>query len=175
MNLKKVLGGLIDFTPTLLQAVGVPALATSVIMKIGKSLLGKDDATEAEVTEAISRATPEQLVALKKIDADFKIELKNLDINLEKISAADRDSARNREIQTGDKTPAIMGFMIMGGFFGILGLLFFKGASVDSNTIQIINIMLGALGTMAMGVVSYYFGSSSGSRQKDIKIQGKSV
>jgi hypothetical protein len=56
----------------------------------------------------------------------------------------------------------------MGGFFALLvGLMVFD---VPEKNSQVLNVMLGALGTMVTAVANYYFGSSSGSKSKDEKI-----
>lgn len=152
--------------PTVATALGGP-LAGTAVKQISQKLLGKDSATEEELSYAIGNATPEQLNKLKEIETNFKIEMEKLGVDLERINAGDRDSARKREMELKDKTPSILGFFIMFGFFGLLGFLLFY--AVPTQNEAIFNIMLGALGTMATGVVSYYFGSSAGSRAKDLK------
>ena len=72
---------------------------------ISEALLGKPDGSEAELPEAAAKATPEQLLALKTAEQDFAVKMRELDIDLERIANADRDSARNREVATKDWTP----------------------------------------------------------------------
>ena len=54
------------------------------------------------------------------------------------------------------------------GFFVILAYLIAYGLkSEDANTVNIINIAVGVLGTAFATVVNFWLGSSSGSRSKD--------
>ena len=161
-----------NIAPTLATALAGP-LAGGAVKLLSGVLLGKDDATEEEIEKAISTATPEQLTKLKEIDAKYKTDMAKLGVDLERIAADDRDSARKRQIATGDWIPGVLGIGILLGFFGILAALLFPQTGIDANsgTIQIINIMLGSLGTMAMGVVSYYFGSSTGSKEKNVLLK----
>jgi murein L,D-transpeptidase YcbB/YkuD len=62
------------------------------------------------------------------------------------------------------------------GFFAILGLLMFYGLPhSDENTVSIVNLTIGVLGTAFATVVNFWLGSSSGSRDKDamtLQLQG---
>ena len=84
--------------PSIASAVGGP-LAGMATKAISEALLGKPDGTEEELAQAAIKATPEQLLALKKAENDFALQMRELDIDLERIAGADRDSARNREIK----------------------------------------------------------------------------
>ena len=126
---------------------------------VAKALLGKDDASDSEIFEAVEKATPEQLVALKKADADFKVQMKQLDIDLAKISASDRDSARKRH------TATVLAILTMLAFFGYIGAVTFL--PTPNADIGLLNVALGWLGGTASTVIAYYFGSSSGSKQKN--------
>ena len=129
------------------------------------SALGlSQDASSDDVQTALMNATPEQLAAVKKIDADFKVQMKELDIDLERIAAGDRDSARNMQMQTNDWIPRAMAVMVTFGFFGILTWLLTKGVPPTGSETLI--YMLGALGTAWTGIVQFYFGSSAGSKAK---------
>jgi hypothetical protein len=46
-----------------------------------------------------------QLADIKKVEADFKVSMKQLDVDLVKIAASDRDSARRRHASVKDMTP----------------------------------------------------------------------
>jgi hypothetical protein len=161
MNWKSIVK---KIAPTIGTALGGP-LAGSAIKAISQALLRKDDADEKEIEKAISVASPEELTKLKEIDAKFKTDLKALDVDLEKIAADDRVSARRRQIETKDTMPNWLAVLILVGFFGVLAALFFFDIPADQK--DILNIMLGVLGSMAMGVKEYFYGSSSGSRGKD--------
>lgn len=150
--------------PSLASAVGGP-LAGMAVRTISDALLGKPDGTEAELAEAAAKATPEQLLALKQAEQDFAVRMRELDIDLERISNADRDSARNREVATKDWTPRILAGLITVGYFGALFYMLRNGLPPQGGS-EAMLVMLGTLGTAWGGVVAYYFGSSAGSKEK---------
>jgi len=162
--LKKAKSILSVVAPNIGTALGGPigGMAGRVV---AKALLGKDEASNEEISEAVEKATPEQLVALKKADADFKVQMKQLDIDLAKISAGDRDSARQRQIALGDHTPTVLAILTMLAFFGYIGAVTFL--PTPNADIGLLNVALGWLGGTASTVIAYYFGSSSGSKQKN--------
>jgi len=105
---------------------------------------------------------------LLELQQNGELKLEEFDVKREEIAAGDRDSARQREIQVKDKTPAILAALITVGFFAILGYMLVEGMPESGKDALL--IMLGALGSAWTGVVAYYFGSSAGSRDKDYTI-----
>jgi hypothetical protein len=91
--------------------------------------------------------------------------MRELDIDLERIANADRDSARNREVAAKDWTPRILAGLITAGYFGALFYMLQNGLPQHGGS-EALLIMLGTLGTAWGGVVAYYFGSSAGSKEK---------
>ena len=150
--------------PSIASAVGGP-LAGMAIKAISEALLGKPDGTEEELAQAATKATPEQLLALKKAENDFALQMRELDIDLERIAGADRDSARNREIKTKDWTPKLLAGGITIGYFGVLFYMLTHGLPTTGGS-EAMLVMLGTLGTAFGGVMAYYFGSSAGSKEK---------
>jgi hypothetical protein len=164
MDILKAVGPLLgQVAPTLATAMGGP-LAGLAVKTLSNVLLGHEDGDEDAVAAAIQSATPEQLSDIKKIDADFKVRMKELEIDLERISAGDRDSARKREMDIKDHMPKVLAGGITVGFFGCLFWMFIYGVPKNGN--EALLLMLGALQTAFTGVIAYYFGSSSGSKAK---------
>jgi hypothetical protein len=153
--------------PGLATALGGP-LAGVATKAIAEKLLGKPTASGDDVVKAIMGATPADLVKLRELDATFKADMKKADIRLEEIAADDRDSARQRQAQTKDRTPAILGLAIVVGFFGVLAYLFKYGLPKEGSEVRL--IMVGSLGVMTSQVGNFFFGSSSGSKSKDALI-----
>ena len=149
--------------PSIATAVGGP-LAGMATKMISEALLGKPDGTEAELVEAAAKATPEQLLALKQAEQEFAIKMRELDIDLERIANEDRNSARNREIKTKDLTPRFLAAAVTFGFFGVLSWMIANGLPANGGEAML--VMLGTLGTAWGAIISYYFGSSAGSREK---------
>jgi len=171
MDLSKIGGLLGQIAPTIATAIGGPVAGMAVKALAGALGLSQDSSTD-DVQTALLTATPEQLAAVKKVDADFKVQMKELDIDLERIAAGDRDSARNMQMQTNDWIPRAMAIMVTFGFFGILAWLLIKGVPPSGSETLI--YMLGALGTAWTGIVQFYFGSSAGSKAKtDAMVQGE--
>jgi hypothetical protein len=164
MDLLKQFGPLLgQVAPTIATALGGP-LAGIAVKTLSSVLLGHENGSEEDISAAITSATPDQLAALKKIDADFKAHMKELDIDLERIAAGDRDSARQMQTATKDWVPKVLAVVITLGFFGILIWMLLNG--MPKTGTEALLMMLGALGTAWTGVVNFYYGSSAGSKQK---------
>jgi hypothetical protein len=121
---------------------------------------------------AAINATPEVRAQLQAEENRHVEAMQQMGINsseeFERMATGDRANARNREIQVRDKTPAIGFYIITLGFFGILISLL--KWSPPANSRDILNIMLGSLGTAWITAVAYFFGSSAGSAAKDLTI-----
>lgn len=157
-----------------------PALATALcgplaglaVTAVGSALGFGDEATEEQVAQALSRATPEQLLALKLADQDFAVDMKKCGIDLERIRMEDRNSARQREASTGDSwTPRILASVTMGAFLVCIWFVFSeKMTGMDAAQIALIGGVVGYASAKADTVIAYYFGSSSSSDGKDAMI-----
>jgi hypothetical protein len=155
MNIKKIISSVAPFIGTL---IGGPFGGAAAKIVSG-ALLGRDDATLADIEQALSVATPEQLAALKKIDADYKVQMAQVGIDEKKLVTMDRDSARKREIEVKDYVPATLAILLTIGFFGLI--LTFMLVPLQSASKDIVEIMIGEIGTAWICAVSYYFGSSN--------------
>jgi hypothetical protein len=156
--------------PTIATALGGP-LAGVAVKALSGVLLGHENGSEDDVKAAMASASPDQLAALKKIDADFKVSMKELDIDLERIAAGDRDSARKMQTETKDWVPKLLAIVITFGFFGILVWMLVQG--MPQTGTEALLMMLGALGTAWTGVVNFYYGSSAGSKAKNDLLAAK--
>lgn len=165
-RIKKAIAGA---APGLARALGGP-LAGSAVGAIAKAVLGKEVASEGELERALEQARPEQFVALKQADHDFKIALRHEAAREAQIAADDRANARARQQAMGDKTPAILGGLIITGFFVVLAAMVTRRLPAGAETE--FAIMLGALATMTAAVVNYFFGSSAGSKAKTELMSG---
>jgi hypothetical protein len=173
MDLLKSFGPLLgQVAPTLATALGGP-MAGLAVKTLSNVLLGHEEGSDEDISKALGSATPEQLSDIKKIDADFKVRMKELDIDLEKISAGDRDSARKMQMETKDWVPKVLAVAITIGFFGILVWMLVYGMPPSGT--EALLMMLGALGTAWTGVVNFYYGSSAGSKAKTDALAAKEM
>ena len=171
MDLLKNFGPLLgQLAPSIATALGGP-LAGIAVKTLSSALFGHEDGTEEQISAAMASATPDQLAAIKKIDADFKVQMKSLDIDLERIAAGDRDSARQMQRDTKDWVPKVLAIVITLGFFGILIWMLLNG--MPKTGTEALLMMLGALGTAWTGVVNFYYGSSAGSKAKNDLLAAK--
>lgn len=149
--------------PTVATALTGPA-GGAVVSMIAKQF-GVENSVEA-VTKHL-QANPEAAIKLKELDLK-ELELQN----------ADRDSARKREMEVVKSdahfiTKNITSLLAIGTVAGAMimtGLVFF--VDFPDSQENIIIFVLGFLSSAATQVLSYYFGSSAGSKDKDEKIRG---
>ena len=168
---KSVLGVITKLAPTVASAFGTPLAGAAVLAlesAFGLTTEGTTEDKQNQLAAVISGATPEQLLAMKKCDNDFAIQMKELGFknitDLEALATGDRDSARKREMTVRDNTPKILAYTLTTGFFLVLGFMMFS--EVPPGSRDLLNILLGMLATSFSGVIAYYFGSSSGSAEK---------
>jgi hypothetical protein len=162
---KDVIGAV---APTIATALGGP-LAGAAVKTLSNVLLGHENGSEGDLAAAIGTASPDTLAQIKKAEADFQIRMRELEIDVDRIAAADRDSARKRESSTGDFwTPRVIGGLTLLAFiWSVWAVLsgYVQGLT-DPAIVGIIGTLIGYVSAKADQVVSYYFGSSSGSRDK---------
>lgn len=165
MDILKTFGPLIgSVAPTIATALGGP-VAGMAVKALSGALFGHDGASKDDIMTALANPTGDQLAALKKIDADFAVQMKALDIDLERIAAGDRDSARDMQKETRDWIPRALAVSVTVGFFAILLYMLVYGLPTTGN--EALLLLLGALQTAWGGIIAFYFGSSSGSQKKD--------
>ena len=129
--------------------------------------LGIEGKTIESVTEVLNsgRMTPEQIVAIKLAEVDFDKFLKEHDIKVEQVHAQDRASARSMQSATQSPLPAVLSIMVTLGYFGIL--LGMMTGGLNSNESPALLIMLGSLGTAWGMVMSFWFGTTKSSSEKN--------
>ncbi len=158
MDLSKLGGLLAQVAPTVATALGGP-LAGLAVKTLSEAMFGHPDANESEVSAALMNATPDQLQKLKEIDATFKTRMKELDIDLVKIAASDRASARDMAIGTHSFTPSVMSYVIVICWAIIQYFLFTH--VIEPSMRELIARVLGTLDGALMLVLSFWFGSSN--------------
>lgn len=164
MNWKELIR---NIAPTIGASLGGPAAGLG-IKYLADKFLGKPDATEQELADAVLGATPEQLLTIKKLDADFKIQMRQLDIDVFKLEAQDRDSAR--KLATVNMVPHIvLTFLYTIGYFLVLYFFMTGKVKVDSDIADTFNQIVGVLTAAQITIMAFWFGSSYGSKVKDAK------
>jgi hypothetical protein len=163
--LDTLLGILKGVAPVLATAVAGPAGGAAVGWIASK--LGIDDATVEGVTQALT-GNPEMTMKLKELDLEYA-----------KLEQQDRDSARKAyaEVATSQYAThldkAVVPILALGTValaFGFIGLLMVKDVPVDQQ--QMVIFALGFITSSAGQVLSFYFGSSQGSKDKTKELEG---
>jgi hypothetical protein len=158
---------------SLLKGVA-PILATAVAGPAGgaavgwiASKLGIPDDTIEGVTAALT-SNPEMTMKLKELDLEYA-----------KLDAQDRDSARQAYAQVATSEhatkldKAVVPLLALGTVtlaFLFIGILIFIDVASDQQ--QMIIFALGFITSSAGQVLSFYFGSSQGSKDKTKEIEG---
>ena len=150
-----------------------PGLATMVAGPLGGAAvsaiakkLGVEDTLEA-VTKAVQS------------DPDAALKLREIDLKEIELANKDRDSARNREaaIATSKDAPTLNKIVTPLLALGVVALSFILFAilifvEVKDNAKDILIYILGVLSAAVTQILSYYFGSSQGSKDKDSELKG---
>lgn len=158
---KKILGAV---APTIATALGGP-LAGTAVTAIAKAL-DKPSATEDEVAAIVSSGDPELLLKLKTAEREFSAKMRELDIEIEKISTSDRASARQLAIETKSRTPEILSWLVVAATLTLEGWIMLNGIPDDVSDL-VAGRILGMLDTAFATVLAFWLGTSHSSRFKD--------
>ena len=164
-----------------LLANGLSLVANAVLAK-GKKVV--EDKLGVELKPDMS---PEDLVKVQMAQMEHEEELMRLRLEENKLDLAelemrlkDTDSAREREvaIATSDKAPLlnkvvtpVLALSILLLTFILFGVVMFDNTPVESSRKDILIYILGVLSAISTQIVSYYFGSSQGSKEKSEQLK----
>jgi len=149
-----------SIAPKLAMAIPIPGLNVIASQFIADKL----GVAPEEVPKVMKNPTADQLEKLREADHDFGLKMKEMDIDIEEIHAEDRDSARRNNAATKSKIPGILGLVTVIGFFATLGVMLSPWAPEEGN--EVLYVLIGALGSKTTQIYNYFFGSSSGSKDK---------
>jgi hypothetical protein len=181
MNLVKEAGHVLaTVAPTIATAVGGPfaGIAVNALEKaLGLDATQSQDAKEAQINQALSTATPDQILALRKAENDFQVQLETLGIQREQLVYQDVQSARAMEVSTRDPTVARLAWLNVGGFLLVAVFLIVAAviwpeqvSKVPATAWATLGTVFGYLAKSASQTEAFYFGSSAGSQAKDATI-----
>ena len=163
MSWKKIIGGI---APTIATALGGPLAGTAVKYLSGQ-LLGDENASEAELEAAIASASPEDLARLKEIDANFKVEMERIGVDIFELETKDRQNARDMAAKTTLIPQMILSVVYIAGYFGLIYLLLFGDVAIKNEIRDMAQILIGIMTTAIPMILQFWFGSSHGSKSKD--------
>lgn len=171
MNWKKTLAAV---APTVATALGGPMggmVANMALTGLGIDAAEGED-PERLLQKAVQSANPETMAQLKRIDADVTIRLEELGVDLERIRAEDRKGAREMADKTGIWPQVTLSLIYVGGFVGILYLLFMSSLELSDMQWNAAMYLLGILSAGLGQIMNFWFGSSSGSKDKTVALSG---
>ncbi len=170
MDLGNLIGNL---GATLLGTVvgGPVGLATGAVNLVSDLFGVKPDNREA-LAQAI-KADPEAAIKLQQLQNEntqvllsTQLEMAKLELQSKQADLGDRANARQREIALPNNlTPTILASLVSFGWIGVQAFLLTH--VIVPEMLQTVARLLGTLDGALMLVLSYYFGSSSGSQAKD--------
>ena len=133
-------------------------MAGDVVAKV----LGCENNPKA-IEKAVQNATPEQMLELKKAEQQFEVQMAELEVDVFALETKDIQDARSKFSK--DWTSRIMGLVVVGGFMGYIFLITLQPP--EQNSEALINLVLGYLGGLASAIISFYFGASNSTKDKD--------
>ena len=159
-----------------LLANGLGLVANAVLAK-GKKVVEDKLGVELKPDMSSEDLARVQMAAMEHEEELLRLKLEENKLDLQELELylKDTDSARDREVQiaTSDKAPLlnkiitpILALSILILTFILFGVVMFDNNPVDSTRKDILIYILGVLSAISTQIVSYYFGSSQGSKDK---------
>jgi len=154
-----------SIAPTIATAMGGP-LAGMAVEAISKAI--GVDPSQVQETINSGKMSADQIAALQQAELGLKARAQEMGLDFEKLAVADRASARQMQISTGSFVPPALSIMIVVAWSAVQ--YFLLTHVIDPSMRELIARVLGTLDGALMLVLSFYFGSSSGSQAKDTMI-----
>ncbi|MEX3812305.1 hypothetical protein AB3X96_18895 [Paraburkholderia sp. BR13439] len=173
MDWSKVATNISSTAPLLAGLVGGPVgLGVTAAAAIISHALGTPS-DPAFVEPALN--DPGALEKLRQAESANSLQLQQLmvtaaqsslahDADMARIATSDTANARAMGVANRDWVPKVLAMAVTTGFFGILLLMAFQ--PLPGTNKDLVNVIVGALGTAWISIIGYYFGTSVGSMRK---------
>jgi hypothetical protein len=148
--------------PSIATALGGP-LAGLAVTAISKAL-GIDE-KDVQSTIEQGKLSADQLASLKQAEIQLQAKAQELGLDFEKLATDDRKSAREMQVSTKSFIPALLSILVVCAWALIQYFLLTHVIAQEMR--ELVARVLGTLDGALMLVLSFYFGSSSGSQHKD--------
>lgn len=163
-----------SIAPTVASAVLGP-LGGVAVSAIG-NILGVSDATQDKIAKVVQSAslTPEQIGKLKELEMEYQENERVRNFKYAELVFADRDSARKANVAGNTQRPLFwLSLILLAGTLGTEGVVLFQGYPSHVPE-MVVGRVLGLMDAVAMMVLTYWYGTSSGSAEKtQLLSQGK--
>ena len=158
-----------NIAPVIGGTIGGPFGAIGMKFLAGK-LLGNENATEADIENAVLNASPQLLQELKLADLQFKKDMAELGFKESELHVKDRDSARKMAISQGMTPQILLSGIYTVGYFVLLYQFMTGEVVIPSDTKAEFNMVLGVMTAAQIQIMNFFFGSSAGSKEKTAKL-----
>ena len=175
--------------PAALAAILTPLLGNGLNLVANAVMAkGKDFVEKKLGVELKPDMSPEDLAKIQIAQMEHEEELLKLRLEEDRLDLAelqmllkDTNDARQREVQiaNSDKAPLlnkivtpVLALSILLLTFVLFGVVMFNDTPVEASRKDILIYILGVLSAIASQIVSYYFGSSAGSKEKTDALKG---
>ena len=152
-----------------------PTVATAVLGPLGGvavsaigELLGVSQATQDKIADVIKtgQLTPEQISGLKRLELEYLNNEKERGFKYAELAFKDRDSARQANVAGGTQGRLFwLSLVLLTVTLGCEVAVLFYGYPSTVDQI-VVGRVLGLMDSVALLVLGYWFGSSSGSDRK---------
>ncbi len=145
----------------------VNPVAGLAIQAASSALLGRSDGSTDELAAAVAGATPDQLMALKQAENQFKLDMERMGVDLEAVLAGDRKSAREMGMKTTLAPQMILSVIYVLAFAVVLYVVFSGEVVMEGAQEKMASYLLGILSAGLLQILNFWFGSSKSSQDKN--------
>jgi len=153
-----------------------PTVATALLGPLGGvavsalgELLGVSEATKDKITSAIKDGslTPDQITKIKELELEYQNNEKERGFKYSELAFKDRDSARKANVSGGTQKMLFwLSLVLLVCTLGTEITVIFYGYPEKTPEI-VVGRVLGLMDAVAMMVMSYWYGTTSGSADKN--------
>lgn len=173
MDIKEVIGKL---APTVASALLGP-MGGAAVAAIG-GILGISEPTQDKISDIIKsgQMTSEQVANIRVLELQYQNDEKERGFKFAELEFKDRDSARNANVAGGTQMALFwLSLVILVVTLGTEVVVLFNGYPQTLPEI-VVGRVLGLMDSVAMMVLAYWYGSSSGSKAKtDLLAQADAI
>jgi hypothetical protein len=172
-NLVKTVSQYAPLLGSILPIPGGAAIGELIAHEFGGST------SDPEGLVNLINTTPDAQVKIVEIQSNCKIQLQQMWVayqqtlitaqtaQIESDNADTQDARKNVAVSN---MPSIMTFIIIIGFFVVLGCLILYAANIPPNVSSVLYMMVGTINSAFGGAFTFWLGSSASSRSKDLAI-----